>query len=140
MCGIFCLIEKNLLRKAFDNKLLPDAVLWRKKEAFSDGVSKKEKSWYSIIQDYITTQEINKASRLMSQLYDDCDNDCYTEYGYDSPLPTKREAIYYRERFIEYFGKDNVDIIPNYWQPKWDANGEVRAYVDPSARTLNVYN
>jgi asparagine synthase (glutamine-hydrolysing) len=49
-------LKKNLLRKAFDNKLLPDAVLWRKKEAFSDGVSKKEKSWYSIIQDYITTQ------------------------------------------------------------------------------------
>ena len=32
-------IEKYLLRKAFDNGLLPDEILWRSKEAFSDGVS-----------------------------------------------------------------------------------------------------
>jgi len=36
-------IEKWWLRKAFDGlNLLPDEVLWRKKEAFSDGVSNKE--------------------------------------------------------------------------------------------------
>lgn len=33
-------VEKWLLRKAFSNtKLIPESVLWRKKEAFSDGVS-----------------------------------------------------------------------------------------------------
>ena len=33
-------IEKHLLRKAFDNgTFLPDDVLWRRKVAFSDGVS-----------------------------------------------------------------------------------------------------
>ena len=31
--------EKYLLRRAFDNGLLPKEVLWRTKEAFSDGVS-----------------------------------------------------------------------------------------------------
>jgi asparagine synthase (glutamine-hydrolysing) len=32
--------EKWLLRKAFEStKLIPEQVLWRKKEAFSDGVS-----------------------------------------------------------------------------------------------------
>ena len=34
-------IEKYLLRKSFEG-LLPKEVLWRRKEAFSDGVSGKE--------------------------------------------------------------------------------------------------
>lgn len=37
-------MEKNLLRRAFEvirPDVLPKAVLWRKKEAFSDGVSSK---------------------------------------------------------------------------------------------------
>ena len=40
--------EKALLREAFDDvdaPLLPREVLWRRKEAFSDGVSKPERSW-----------------------------------------------------------------------------------------------
>lgn len=33
-------VEKYILRKAFDGlDLLPNEVLWRQKEAFSDGVS-----------------------------------------------------------------------------------------------------
>ena len=48
--------EKYLLRRAFSNcNLLPDCVLWRTKEAFSDGVSSKTKSWFSILQDHIKT-------------------------------------------------------------------------------------
>jgi asparagine synthetase B (glutamine-hydrolysing) len=40
-------IEKWWLRKAFDGTdILPECVLWRKKEAFSDGISSKEKSWF----------------------------------------------------------------------------------------------
>jgi len=35
-------IEKNLLRECFgDQNLLPDAVLWRRKEQFADGVGRK---------------------------------------------------------------------------------------------------
>jgi asparagine synthase (glutamine-hydrolysing) len=44
-------VEKWLMRKAFDTGLLPEAVLWRKKEAFSDGVSGTEKAWYQIAQE-----------------------------------------------------------------------------------------
>ena len=43
-------IEKYLIRKSFDfmhKNLLPDEILWRKKEAFSDGVSSTEKSFKS---------------------------------------------------------------------------------------------
>ena len=40
------------MRKAtelYGDKLLPNDVLWRTKEAFSDGVSKQSNSWYEII-------------------------------------------------------------------------------------------
>jgi asparagine synthase (glutamine-hydrolysing) len=47
-------VEKYLLRSAFSGTgLLPDKILWRPKEAFSDGVSSKEKSWFSLLQDHI---------------------------------------------------------------------------------------
>ena len=45
-------IEKYLLRKAFDGTdMIPSDILWRPKEAFSDGVSSKKKSWYSLLQE-----------------------------------------------------------------------------------------
>ena len=45
-------MEKQILRDAFNNtNLLPKEVLYRKKEAFSDGVSSTEKSWFQIIQE-----------------------------------------------------------------------------------------
>ena len=43
--------EKYILRKAFDGKkVLPKEVLWRTKEAFSDGVSSSKESWFQTIQ------------------------------------------------------------------------------------------
>lgn len=47
-------IEKWLIRSSFQEfKLLPEEILWRTKEAFSDGVSHTKKSWYEIIQDHV---------------------------------------------------------------------------------------
>lgn len=111
--------EKYLLRKAFDGlNLLPDQVLWRKKEAFSDGVSSMEKSWYSMIQDYIDKVYIDS----------------------DITLGDTKEARFYKRIFIDYYGENRLNIIPNYWQPKWDKEGqEIKKYVDPSARTLDIY-
>ena len=43
--------EKYLLRKAFEGKL-PSEIVWRRKDGFSDGVSKMEKPWYQIINEY----------------------------------------------------------------------------------------
>jgi len=44
--------EKWILREAFSGTgLIPDNVLWRKKEAFSDGVSSIKRSWYKIAVD-----------------------------------------------------------------------------------------
>ena len=51
--------EKYLIRKTFDllePELLPNEVLWRTKEAFSDGVSSLNKSWFEIIQEKINNK------------------------------------------------------------------------------------
>lgn len=113
-------IEKYLLRSSFDYDILPNDVLWRVKEGMSDGVSSKEKSWYSIIQehaDMIYTDEyfINEK----------------TKYLYNPP--EFKEALYYREIFNKYFpGREKT--IPYYWLPKW--SGDI---IEPSARVLSVY-
>lgn len=47
-------MEKYLLRKAFASSgLLPDEVLWRRKEAFSDGVSNAERDTQTIIREIL---------------------------------------------------------------------------------------
>lgn len=43
--------EKFLLRKSFEGRL-PDEVIWRRKDGFSDGVSEQKRPWYKIINDY----------------------------------------------------------------------------------------
>lgn len=112
-------VEKWWLRQAFaEQNTIPDEVLWRKKEAFSDGISGKEKSWFEILQDFIKTQ-VTEEEMLNSSIN----------------APTL-EAYYYKKIFIELFGKEKLDIIPNYWQPKWINKDK---YVDPSARVLAIY-
>ena len=121
-------MEKWWLRKPFESMdLLPEHVLLRKKEAFSDGVS-GQTSWFQIIQrhveDKVTDEEMAKAA----ETYPYC-------------TPTTKEAYYYRKLFCEFFGVHRQEIIPHYWQPKWNADGkEVTGYMDPSARTLSIYN
>ena len=122
-------IEKWWLRKAFEGTgLLPDEVLWRKKEAFSDGVSSKEKSWYEIIQDRcretISDEMLSRASEEWPHM-----------------TPSTKESYYFRKVFTDNFGKHRHDVLPHYWLPKWDRSGkEVDGYVDPSARTLQIYD
>ena len=60
-------VEKHLLRSAFSGTgLLPDKILWRPKEAFSDGVSAREKSWFSLLQKHI---EDKVSSNLQVAVY-----------------------------------------------------------------------
>lgn len=110
--------EKFLLRKAFDEmKLLPYQVLWRTKEAFSDGVSKHSRSWYQIIQDFVSTQDIDE--NIMTFI---------------NP-PTTKEQIYYRSIFHKHFGYRHDYIIPYFWMPNFIPNA-----TDASARTLDIYS
>lgn len=118
--------EKYLLRTAFSkeqfknkngNPLLPDEVIWRTKEAFSDGVSKSSRSLYEIIQEYIYNsideEKRNNKNIIISK--------------------TDIEKKYYRLIFNAYYKGVN-GIIPYYWMPKYvDAT-------DASARTLNIYS
>jgi asparagine synthase (glutamine-hydrolysing) len=110
-------MEKFLLRKAFESTgLLPDEVLWRRKEAFSDGVSPAEKSWYKIIQDHI---ESHTPSTIKI---------------FSHNVPKTKEACYYRYLFDSFYGDEYSNIIPFMWLPRW--SGETN---DPSARTLTIY-
>ena len=125
--------EKYLIRKAFslyDNDLLPESILWRKKEAFSDGVSKHEKSWSTIIKDYLqkkmdTDTEFNKTIKQIQMEYYHF-NKCKTRL-------TTIEETYYRLIYNKYY-KHTDNLIPYYWMPRF-----VEAS-DASARTLDIYN
>lgn len=114
------LCEKHILREAFNNgTVLPKDVLWRKKEAFSDGVSSLEKSWYEIIQEKVEKLVPSNWRELASQ---------YTHLP-----PTTPEMFYYRTIFEQHYG-GHANVIPYFWMPKWTPNA-----TDPSARTLDVY-
>lgn len=51
-------IDKSTLRNAFKNKnIVPEEILWRPKEAFSDGCSSEERSWHEILQEKFENEE-----------------------------------------------------------------------------------
>jgi asparagine synthase (glutamine-hydrolysing) len=103
-------MEKYLIRSAFqDCDLLPSEILWRKKEAFSDGVSNKGKSLFQIIQDYTDTKIDNS--------------------GLDKK---QKEKKYYKDIFNALYPNQS-HIVPYYWMPKYIISD------DPSARTLTSY-
>jgi asparagine synthase (glutamine-hydrolysing) len=103
-------MEKQFLRDAFWNltpTLLPHEIMYRKKEAFSDGVSKSTESWFQILQNSIRWP-IKTVPHIQ---------------------PTTCEAAYYRALFDLYFPEQHT-ILSHYWMPKWSDT------TDPSARTL----
>jgi len=114
--------EKHLIRQAFDNQnVIPNDILWRPKEAFSDGVCSKKKSLFVILQDHIDTiisdEEYKKG---------------VAKYTYNPPLT--KEGYYYRTVFEKDY-PECEHFTPYYWLPKWSGN-----QVDPSARVLSHYN
>jgi asparagine synthase (glutamine-hydrolysing) len=115
-------IEKHLIRKAFDvvfqdDPILPHEVLWRQKEAFSDGVSSRSKPWYVEVKKHIE-EKVNETG---------------LEKSWNHLPPPTKEALYYRYIFESLFGERATFVIPRYWLPSWVNT------LEPSARTLNVY-
>lgn len=52
-------MEKHLLRESFKGlDLIPDEILWRRKEAFSDGLTSVKKSWYTYLQEHLESMVI----------------------------------------------------------------------------------
>ena len=98
---------------------MPDEVLWRRKCAFSDGVSAKKKSWHHIIQAFvdkkITDEEFHREGPNISHC-----------------TPILKESYYYRKVFESHFG-GHEKLIPHFWMPKWVNT------IDPSARELTGY-
>jgi asparagine synthase (glutamine-hydrolysing) len=123
--------EKYIMRAAvekYDNYLLPKEVLWRTKEAFSDGVSKKTKSWFEIIQDHIKNKEYNHINEKIQKNILNKMN----PYGFNKPKTL--EQMYYRDIFCKYYKSASCQkSIPYFWMPRF-----VNAS-DASARTLNIY-
>jgi len=115
--------EKYLLRKSFESmNLLPPEILFRTKEAFSDGVSKVSRSWFEIIQTYISTHK-------MTPLF----NKTFANLRLDHCPPITDEQKYYRAVFHKHYGH-NAQIMPYFWMPRF-----IEAS-DASARTLKVYS
>jgi len=114
--------EKQLLRQAFDvvePDLLPKHILWRKKEAFSDGVSGDDGTWFTLIDEMVVKLMDSDKKKANSKRY------------FHNP-PATNEQFYYRTIFDSYY-PNMANIIPYFWMPKYvDAE-------DSSATTLDVY-
>jgi len=112
------MMEKTILRAAFEG-LLPEEVLWRRKEAFSDGISRAERSWFEMAKEEGVARAGDWKQKAAS----------YTI----NPPPTA-EAYWYRELFHEVYPQiAAAAATPAMWMPRF-----VRAS-DPSARTLSMY-
>ena len=98
-------------------------MLWRKKEAFSDGVSATEKPWHAEIDSWARSQipNVDELLKTASETYPHC-------------TPETAEALLYRHIFEQFYGKESATLIPYFWMPKWSPET-----TDPSARTLSLY-
>ncbi|XP_049332395.1 asparagine synthetase [glutamine-hydrolyzing]-like isoform X5 [Astyanax mexicanus] len=113
-------VEKHLLREAFSGlDLIPDEILWRRKEAFSDGMTSTKKSWYSFLQENIESKindsQLQKAKK---------------QFPYNPP--TTKEGLFIRQLFEKHYPRC-CEWTTHYWMPRW-----IKA-TDPSARTLSIY-
>lgn len=117
--------EKSFLRDAFMTlypNVLPREVMYRTKDAFSDGISQHAKgtSWYEIIQDFCNETVSDELLQLTQNKFEP-----FTK-------PTTKEAAYFADIFRSYYPA-HAHILPTYWMPQW-TNAK-----DPSARTLTIY-
>ena len=113
-------IEKHVLRAAFESTgLLPPSVLWRRKEAFSDGISRAENSWFE------TAKAMGESHGWSETVV--------ASFAVNPP-PTA-EALWYRTLFHESYPTVAASVIPAMWMPRF-----IEGVTDPSARTLALYS
>ena len=108
-------VEKYILRKAFDTPeqpYLPQEVLWRQKEQFSDGVGY---NWIDTLIDYCASQVSDADFAKAGELY-----------PYNTPAT--KEAFFYRTIFHKHFPQMAAAQTVRKWIPKWQENQ------DPSGR------
>lgn len=111
-------MEKQLVRDSFKG-YLPDEILYRSKEAFSDAVSNSEVNWATSI------QQVAALTICPTELENS---------GFSINAPRTLDAIYFRKIFDSiYPGRCNV--IPHYWLPRFQKVD----VLDPSATVLECY-
>jgi len=113
--------EKHILRAAFDDKenpYLPDEVLWRQKEQFSDGIGY---NWIDDLkqfcEDTVSDRKFAKAKKM-----------------YPHNTPTTKEAFYFRQLFEEMYPEEHALKTVKKWIPKWQDSE------DPSGRASTMHD
>lgn len=119
-------MEKHILRDAFRG-YLPDNILYRKKEQFSDGVSgfnKEKDNWIDAI-----THFCNKKYNLYE--FETLRN------KYVHNRPDTKEKLYYRNIFCNLFNNSSYQNTSEFtvkmWEPKWSNTK------DPSGRSQTFW-
>ncbi|KAH6899797.1 hypothetical protein B0T10DRAFT_394185 [Thelonectria olida] len=117
-------LEKYIIRKAFDTSdepdekpYLPDNILWRQKEQFSDGVGY---GWIDALKD-----------NAEAQVTDEMMKNPKPEWGDD--IPDTKEAYWYRCMFDEHFPPTCASTVMR-WTPTWSQQS------DPSGRAIKTHN
>jgi len=108
-------VEKYILRKAFDTPdqpYLPQEVLWRQKEQFSDGVGY---NWIDTLIEYCSSKVTDEQLESASE-----------RFPYNTP--TTKEAYFYRDIFHKHYPQLSAAQTVRKWIPKWQENQ------DPSGR------
>jgi len=124
-------IEKWVLREAFKD-YLPESVLWRQKEQFSDGVGY---SWIDSLKELVSNEVSNSDFENASKIF---------------PInpPQNKEEFYYRSIFKDHFPSDaaakSVPSVPSVacstpQALEWDE--AFKNMNDPSGRSVsNIHN
>lgn len=119
-------IEKWVIRKAFEN-FLPENIIWRQKEQFSDGVGY---NWIDTLK-AVTSKEVSD------------DQLANARYRFPINPPMSKEEYYYRSIFSEHFPSDSaaacVPSVPSVACSTaealaWDAS--FKNMIDPSGRAV----
>lgn len=122
-------IEKYIMRKAFDTTgelgakpYLPEHILWRQKEQFSDGVGY---GWIDGLKDEakknVTDAQMEEATIRADKPH----------WGDD--IPDTKEAYWYRCMFDEHFPPQCAGTVER-WTPTWSKQ------TDPSGRAIESHD
>jgi asparagine synthase (glutamine-hydrolysing) len=114
-------MEKYALRKAFDDKehpYLPEDILWRQKEQFSDGCG------YSWIDTLKSEAEARVSDEQLSR----------AKFIFPHLTPQTKEAYWFRTIFAELFPEPACEKTVMAWTPAWSKSK------DPSGRAQTQHD
>ncbi|KAF8628427.1 hypothetical protein AX15_003948 [Amanita polypyramis BW_CC] len=117
-------MEKYILRKAFDNppdgkQYLPEAILWRQKEQFSDGVGY---SWIDGLKDQAASAVSDESFSKRAERWPES-------------TPDTKEAYYLRHIFDGLFPSKAAASTAVRWIPR----GDWGCSSDPSGRSVSIH-